>query len=97
MSPPGEIAMFLAIGAAACGLFFGPIGSALAHRLLGGRQETSATEAEIEELGARVTADMDDLRHRLADVEERLDFAERLLTHGAPANQLPGERINDHP
>ncbi len=31
-----------------------------------------------------------DLRHQLAEVEERLDFAERLLTHDAPANQLPG-------
>jgi hypothetical protein len=80
--------MFLAIGAAAIGLFFGPIGSAVAQRL-SGRQGATDSHAEIEDLGGRVTAEMDNLRHRLAEVEERLDFAERLLTQDAPANQLP--------
>jgi hypothetical protein len=89
MSGAGEVAMFLALGAAALGLFFGPLGSALAHRL-GGRSQTADIPGEIEELGTRVTAEMDDLRHRLAEVEERLDFAERLLTNHGPANQLPG-------
>ncbi len=88
MSPPGELAMFLAIGAAAVGLFFGPIGSAVAQRVFG-RQGAIESRAEIEDLGGRVTAEMDDLRHRLAEVEERLDFAERLLTQDAPVNQLP--------
>jgi hypothetical protein len=87
VSPPGELAMFLAIGAAAIGLFFGPIGSAVAQRL-SGRQGGIDSHAEIEDLGGRVTAEMDNLRHRLAEVEERLDFAERLLTQDAPANQL---------
>jgi hypothetical protein len=87
MSPPGELAMFLAIGAAALGLFFGPIGMALGRRL-SGRADTHA-HTEVEEMGAQVTADMDDLRRRLAEIEERLDFAERLLTDNSPANQLP--------
>jgi hypothetical protein len=89
MSPPGELAMFLAIGAAALGLFFGPIGSALARRL-GGRAEPGDAHAEVEEMGARVTAEVDDLRNRLAEVEERLDFAERLLARGGEADQIPG-------
>jgi len=89
MSGAGELAMFLAIGAAAVGLLFGPIGSALARRL-GGRPDPGDAHAEIEEMSARVTAEVDDLRSRLAEVEERLDFAERLLAHGGPANQLPG-------
>jgi Na+/glutamate symporter len=89
MTGAGELAMFLAIGAAAVGLFFGPIGSALAHRL-GGRRYTADLHAEVEELGGRVTMEVDELRQRLAEVEERLDFAERLLTHNVPANQLPG-------
>jgi hypothetical protein len=38
---------------------------------------------------AQVTVGMDDLRRRLAEIEERLDFAERLLTESPPANQLP--------
>jgi hypothetical protein len=88
MSPPGELAMFLAIGAAALGLFFGPVGTALGRRL-SGRVHTH-TDAELEEMGTQVTAEMDDLRRRLAEVEERLDFAERLLTDGPPANELRG-------
>lgn len=86
MSPPGELAMFLAIGAAALGLFFGPVGMALGRRLSG---RAHSNEAELEEMSAQVTAEMDDLRRRLAEVEERLDFAERLLTEDPTANQLP--------
>jgi hypothetical protein len=89
VSAAGELAMFLAIGFAALGLTFGPIGSALARRI-GGRPDPGDAHAEIEEIRAGVTAEMDDLRSRLGEVEERLDFAERLLTHGDPANQLPG-------
>jgi hypothetical protein len=88
MTGAGELAMFLAIGAAAVALLFGPIGSALARRI-GGHPEPDDAHAEIEEMSTRVTAEVDDLRNRLAEVEERLDFAERLLAHGGPANQLP--------
>ena len=80
--------MFLAIGAAALGLFFGPVGMAIGRRL-SGRDHIHA-EAELEEMGTQVTVEMDDLRRRLAEIEERLDFAERLLTDNPPANQLRG-------
>jgi hypothetical protein len=87
MSPPGELAMFLAIGAAAVGLFFGPIGMAIGRRL-SGRAHTHA-QLELEEIAVHVTGDIDDFRRRLAEVEERLDFAERLLTDSPPsANPL---------
>lgn len=89
MTGAGELAMFLAIGAAAVGVLFGPVGSALARRL-GGRPVPGDAHAEIEELGTRMTAEVDDLRNRLAEVEERLDFAERLLARGGQADQLPG-------
>ena len=92
MSGAGELAMFLAIGAAAVGLLFGPIGSALARRI-GGRAEPDDAHAEIEEMGARMTAEADDLRNRLAEVEERLDFAERLLARGGEADQIRGGAI----
>jgi len=89
MTGAGELAMFLAIGAAAVALLFGPIGSALARRL-GGRPDPGDAHVEIEEMRARVTDEVDDLKNRLAEVEERLDFAERLLAHGREADQLPG-------
>jgi len=92
MSGAGELAMFLAIGAAACGLLFGPIGSALARRIGGrpdpGEVHAEEAHAEIEEMAARMTAEADDLRNRLAEVEERLDFAERLLARGGEADQI---------
>ncbi len=89
MTGVGELAMFLAMGAAAVALLFGPIGSAIARRL-GGAPEQDDTHRTIEEIGASVTAELEDLRSRLAEVEERLDFAERLLAHGQPENQLRG-------
>ena len=87
MSPPGELAMFLALGAAALGICFGPVGSALARRL-GGRSEAGQAHAEIEHMSERMSAEVDDLRSRLAEVEERLDFAERLLARGGEADQI---------
>jgi hypothetical protein len=37
-----------------------------------------------------IFAEVDELRTRLAEVEERLDFAERLLAKADGADQLPG-------
>ncbi len=39
---------------------------------------------------AAVLAEVDELRTRLAEVEERLDFAERLLARVDTVDQLPG-------
>jgi len=44
-----------------------------------GAPELDALRAEVETLRAQVTA-VDDLALRLGEVEERMDFAERLLT-----------------
>ena len=37
-----------------------------------------------------VAAEVDQLRGRLAEIEERLDFAERFLAQAREADQLPG-------
>jgi hypothetical protein len=39
---------------------------------------------------AVLAADVEQLRGRLAEVEERLDLAERLLAQAREADQLPG-------
>ncbi len=44
--------------------------------------------AEVEELRARLDA-IEQVEHRLTDVEERLDFTERVLTHHRQ-ERLPG-------
>jgi hypothetical protein len=59
----------------------GPVGEALADRVRHGQR----TRAD-----ATLMADVDELKARLAEVEERLDFAERLLAAGLEVDQLPG-------
>ncbi len=46
--------------------------------------------AEVDELRTRLEG-WDELRERVADVEERLDFAERLLADGKRRDQLRAE------
>ncbi len=48
-------------------------------------------ESEMEELRTRLEGS-EDLRERVADVEERLDFAERLLAEGKRRDQLRAEQ-----
>ena len=67
---------------AAAKIFTGPLGRAIADRVSGRRREGAPDQV----LGAEV----DQLRDRLAEVEERLDFAERLLARRADADQIPG-------
>ena len=88
MSELGEFAMFLAVGFTSLGLLFGPIGTALGRRL-SGRSGPLADPARLEELQARLEA-LESGQHRLAEVEERLDFAERLL-----ATQRDPERLEN--
>jgi hypothetical protein len=59
----------------------GPVGEALGDRLRHGRRTRS---------DASVLAEVEVLRERLDEVEERLDFAERLLATGREAEQVPG-------
>ena len=59
----------------------GPVGEAVADRLRYGlRTRTDAT----------LMGGFEELKTRLAEVEERLDFAERLLAAGREVDQLPG-------
>jgi hypothetical protein len=88
MSELGEFAMFLAVGFTSLGLLFGPVGTAIGRRL-GGRAGAPPARGELEELQARVEA-LESGQHRLAEVEERLDFAERLLASQREAERLQG-------
>jgi hypothetical protein len=53
--------------------------------------QDAAIRAELEEIRA-VLADQPDLRQRLTDLEERLDFAERLLVQRQEQARLPEGR-----
>ena len=77
--PDVIVAVVLMIGLVK--LFRGPVGAALADRIRGGH---AAAEDPA------LVGEVDQLRHRVAEVEERLDFAERLLAQAREADQLPG-------
>jgi hypothetical protein len=62
-------------------IFNGPLARAMADRLRG------RTGGEPD---PGLLAELDQLRERLAEVEERLDFAERLLARGGQPDQIPG-------
>ena len=54
----------------------GPVGKALAHWIDG------SARGEVGQLPEENAAEIEDMRIRLVELEERLDFAERLLTRG---------------
>lgn len=58
----------------------GPLGVALANRLHGGPEASPPEE---------VLGELDELRGRVMELEERLDFTERLLTQTRDASALP--------
>ena len=70
-----------------------PIMRAFARRLEGKGNVDSALRGEVEQLHTRL-AEMDSLHARLLELEERVDFTERLLaqTHDAQKGMIQGER-----
>ncbi len=78
------ISLFFSIGAVI--ILRGPLGKAIADRIAG---RTGHAEDDLHGLRAEV----DELRARLAETEERLDFAERLLSNpNSPARETQGPR-----
>jgi hypothetical protein len=82
---PFLVPMTLFVSMAAIFIFRGPLGKAIGERIAGRRVEGDAF-AETEALHAEV----EELRHRVGEVEERLDFTERLLAQHKETNVLPG-------
>ena len=66
--------MVLFVSIAAVFIMRGPFGRAMAERL-SGRARSGTEDQDVRELKGEV----EELRNQLADVQERLDFAERVL------------------
>lgn len=84
---PFLVPMTLFVSVAAIFIFRGPLGKAIGERIAGHHQVEGEAAAETEAL----QADVDELTHRLGEVEERLDFTERLLARQKNTNLLSGE------
>ena len=61
----------------------GPLGKAIAQRISG-----ESPGGMPPELQGEVLQELDDLRHRVLELEERVDFSERLLAQAKP--ERPG-------
>lgn len=57
-------------------------------RLLNSMAEKNERDKALD--GSASLEEVDELRHRLAEVEERLDFAERMLAQQQEQGKLPG-------
>ena len=88
MTELGQFALFMAVGAGAIGIFFGPIGKAIGRLIEGQRRDSDTVASDLQ---ARVEQlELESERMRMAELEERLDFAERMLTNIEPSAPLPG-------
>ncbi len=81
---PAQMLVLIALTVGMVKLLTGPIGIAIGDRIRGGRREVPNQE---------LTAEVDRLQARLSEVEERLDFAERMLARGGAADQIQGSAI----
>jgi hypothetical protein len=84
MDPGGIVVIVVVLALGITKILRGPVGEAVADRLRHGERTS---------VDATLMAEVDGLRARLEEVEERLDFAERLLAAGREVDQLPGGAI----
>jgi len=82
--------IFLFGGGTMVALGFSPVGRAFADRIRGkhGLPETDELRAEFGEQHEAVVEELQQVRRELAEVAERLDFAERLLAQRRGASQI---------
>jgi hypothetical protein len=90
--PPVVLLIVIAALTAAV-IILWPIMRAFGRRLEGRGTADPALKADVEQLQLRLS-EMDTLHHRMAELEERVDFAERLLAQRPQQSRLgaPTER-----
>jgi hypothetical protein len=89
----GEFGMWLAIGGASIGFWtvMLPIAKAAARRLEGRVPDQVLARIEALEQRTMNSGEVDLTRQRIAELEERVDFAERMLAQPRDAARIPGE------
>lgn len=78
------IPALIALGVMGFAVFRGPIGKAMARRLENG--------PVVPEVSTETQAEMEDLRARMFELEERLDFTERMLSKAREPERLSEPR-----
>ena len=82
--------IFLFGGGTAVALGFSPVGRAFADRIRGkhGTPDVEELRAELTEQRDALAEDLQHVRQEVAELAERLDFAERLLAQSREAQRL---------
>jgi hypothetical protein len=92
----GALAFWLAMGGIGVAFFLGPIGQAFARRISGAKADP-ATGLTTGEMNAERVAAMEErllqLEHQRNQLDERVDFAERMLTK--ERGETPGLAAGD--
>jgi hypothetical protein len=87
---PPAIVMIVFLGLVAATIILWPVMRALARRLEGKGAADPALRAEVEQLHHRL-GEVDMLHQRVAELEERIDFTERMLARAPAPAALPGD------
>ncbi|GBD31352.1 MAG: hypothetical protein KatS3mg081_1057 [Gemmatimonadales bacterium] len=83
--------VFIFGGGSAFLLAISPVGRAIADRIRYGATGSEEAVRRLEETQQAILEDLDSIRRAVAELEERMDFAERLLTRQRDAGRLvPG-------
>lgn len=86
---PPQVTLLIALGFfAACAVVLFPLMRAIARRIEGRSSADPTLRAEVDQLRARV-AEVETVHHRVLELEERVDFAERLLAQRREPERLP--------
>jgi hypothetical protein len=84
------IVMIVFLALLATTIILWPVMRAFARRVEGKGQTDPALRAEVEQLQHRL-GEVDHLQQRVAELEERIDFAERMLARPPAPAVLPGD------
>jgi hypothetical protein len=87
---PPAIVMIVFLGLLATTIILWPVMRAFARRLEGKGVGDPALHAEVEQLQHRL-GEVDSLQQRVAELEERIDFTERMLARAQAPAALPGD------
>ena len=95
MDIEGILALILIFGGGACiGISFSPIGRALADRIRGKSASAGSGDlrTELAEHKDALDQELETVRREVAELAERMDFAERLLAQNREGQRIgPGQ------
>ena len=86
---PMVVMLVLSVSIAVVFILRGPVGKALGRKIEGSGAGDPELEKRVDDLETRLLA-AEQVENRLAEVEERLDFAERMLAREKKHPQIQG-------